>query len=237
MGDKSSTAGGQTRVNLATLTVLKNSNWFRGIADELLREIAALSVTRNYAVGETIFQRDEPGDYLFGVIAGSIRVAIHSPDGRELALNTMGPGDIIGEIAVLDGGVRTATGRATEPTQVFVVPREPFAQLMRRQPDIALHMIELLCERVRHAHQQVEEAAFLTLPQRLGRQLVALANTGAGALPVTIKISQGELATFLNASRQLVNGCLQGWQKQGYVSLKRGSIVVHDLDGLLEESV
>ncbi len=230
------TSDASARVNLATLTVLKNSAWFKGIADELLREIAGLSLTRQYAAGETVFQRDEPGDYLFGVIAGSIRVAVHSPDGRELALNTMGAGDIIGEIAVLDGGLRTATGRALENTQVFVVPREQFTALMMRQPSIALHMIALLCERVRRASQQVEEAAFLTLPQRLGRQLAALVGTGPEVLPVTVKISQGELATFLNASRQVVNGCLQGWQKKGYVNLKRGSIVVHDLEGLLADT-
>ena len=65
--------GSAQRVNLATLTVLKNSAWFKGIADELLREIAALSVTRQYTNGETVFERDEPGDYLFGVIAGRKR--------------------------------------------------------------------------------------------------------------------------------------------------------------------
>lgn len=221
--------------NLATLTVLKNNAWFRGIAEPLLREIAALSAQRKYASGEIVFYRDEPGDYLYGVISGSIRVTTQAPDGRELALNTMKAGDVIGEIAVLDGGTRTASGRALEATVVFVVPREQFTALMLRQPTIALHMIELLCQRVRRASQQVEEAAFLSLTERLGRQLESLVRDTGAALPCTVKISQSELASFLNASRQAVNGCLQRWQKSGFVTLRRGSIVVHDLAGILAE--
>ena len=220
--------------NLATLTVLTNSTWFRGIAPTLLREIAALSQQRRYHAGEIVFHRDEPGDYLYGVISGSIRVTTHATDGRQLALNTMMAGDLIGEIAVLDGGSRTASGHALEETLVFVVPREQFTALMMRQPTIALHMIELLCDRVRHTSQQVEEAAFLSLSQRLARLLEKFVDeTGAG-VPCTITTSQSELGSFLNASRQAVNGALQKWQKAGFITLRRGRIDVHDLSGVLD---
>ncbi len=219
--------------NLAAVTVLKNSEWFKDMSDELLREIAALSSQRRYGEGELVFARDTPGDYLYGVIAGSIRVTTMATDGRELSLNTMRAGDVIGEIAVLDGGVRTASGHALEPTTVFLVPREQFTALMLRQPSIALHMIRLLCERVRRTSRQVEEAAFLSLKQRLAQQLKKLVEDHGSELPCTIKISQAELASFLNASRQAVNGCLQEWARLDLLTLQRGRITVHDLAQIL----
>ena len=223
--------------NLAAATVLKNSAWFRGLSDQSVADIAALSVNRVFRAGESIFQHGEPGDYLYGVVSGSVRISVQSADGRELALNTLGPGDIGGEIALLDGGPRTATGRAIEDTTVFVVPRDQFTQLLLKQPEIALYLIRILCERVRHTSRHIEDAAFKPLAERLAMQIAELIQANErGRLvhpPYTIKISQSELASFLNVSRQVVNGCLQGWQKAGHIKLARGSITVHDLQGLL----
>ncbi len=218
----------------AVLTVLRNSRSFRGLPEPLLREIAKLSTTRMYQPGELVFQRNDPGDYLYGVISGSLRISVNAPDGRELALSTTGPGEIGGEISVLDGGTRTTTGRTLEATVMFMVPREPFAELMLRQPSIALHMIQLLCTRVRQTSRQVEDAAFLSLPQRLAVQLQTLVRGLEQPLPCTVKISQSELASFLNASRQVVNGCLQDWQRRGFIGLGRGVVRVEDLEGLLD---
>ncbi|MEM9620848.1 MAG: Crp/Fnr family transcriptional regulator [Pseudomonadota bacterium] len=223
----------QTNLHTGVLTVLQNSPIFSALPDSLLREIAALSTTRTYQQGELVFQRHDPGDYLYGVISGSLRISVSSPDGRELALSTTGPGEIGGEISVLDGGTRTTSGRALETTLVFTVPRQPFAGLMLRQPSIALHMIQLLCARVRQTSQQVEDAAFLSLPQRLAGQLHNLVQALEQPLPCTVKISQSELASFLNVSRQVVNGCLQEWQRLGFIQLGRGHVKVSDLNGLL----
>ena len=224
------------QVNAAVLTVLKNSRNFRGLENKLLVELAVLCITHEYKAGELIFQRDDPGDYLYGVISGSLRMQVHSNDGRELALSTTQPGEIGGEIAALDGGTRTATAQALEPTTLFIVPGEEFRKLMARSPDLTQHMIEMLCARVRQTSQQVEDAAFLTVPQKLARQLQILVSASGNRLPCHLKISQTELATFLNASRQMVNGCLQAWQKLGYVKLGRGSLEVLDVLGLQAEA-
>lgn len=220
-------------VNSAALTALKNSAWFRGLDSELLAEIAALSVTRTFAAGEMLFQQHEAGDYLYGVISGQIRITVHSSEGKELALNTLGPGDVGGEIAVLDGGPRTATGSALTKTTAFVVPREQFSALMLKQPKIAIYMIKILCERVRRTSQQVEDTAFLAVPQRIARHLNMHVAEAGGELPCQVKISQTELALFLNVTRQVVNKSLQVMQQQGCVRLHRGSIDVLDLRSLL----
>ena len=99
-------------VNLGAATVLKQSTYFAGLDEALINQIANLSVNRSFRAGEVIFHRDEPGDYLYGVMSGQVRLTTQSSDGRELALNSQGPGEISGEIAFLDGGNRTATGTA-----------------------------------------------------------------------------------------------------------------------------
>ncbi len=221
--------------NLSALTVLKGGHWFKNLDSDLQRELADISVLRQYKAGEAVFVRNEPGDYIYGIMAGSIRVTTESIDGRELALNTMGPGAIGGEIAALDGGRRTATGTATEATTVFVIARNALRDLMMKRPAIALHMIDVLCERVRGTSQQVEDAAFLSLPQRLASQLKVMVED-ADDQPPRIHISQRELATFLNGSRQVVNACLQEWQKLGFIEVGRGYVEVHNLEGLLEHA-
>lgn len=226
----------QTKPRATALAVLKSGHWFRDLPDTLLQEVADLSVVRNYDTGQVIFERDEPGNYIYGIISGSVRISTQSEEGKDLALNTMGPGDIGGEIAVLDGGRRTATGTATASTSVFVIHRDQLQALMLRRPEIALHMIEVLCERVRQTSRQVENAAFLSLPQRLARQLQVMVNDAATdhepLLPRRVRISQSEMASFLNASRQGVNICLQAWQKEGFVSIGRGYVIVKDLHGI-----
>ncbi len=221
------------------MTVLKSGLWFKGLPEPLLKEVASLSVVRNYDAGQVIFERGEPGNYIYGIIAGTVRISIQSEDGRDLALNTMGAGDIGGEIAVLDGGRRTATGTARTSTTVFVIGREDLRALMLERPELALHMIEVLCERVRRTSQQVENAAFLSLPQRLARQLEAMVRDAACNGDETVsgtrlEISQSEMASFLNGSRQGVNMCLQDWQRAGWVAVGRGYVVVLDLDAILD---
>ena len=104
-----------------------------------------------------------------------------------------------------------------------------------RRPAIALHMIDVLCERVRGTSQQVEDAAFLSLPQRLASQLKVMVEDADAERP-RINISQRELATFLNGSRQVVNACLQEWQKLGFIEVGRGYVEVRDLGGVLEHA-
>ena len=225
-------SGPSADAKLAILGVLKRSDCFKGLGVSLLRQIGALCHLRVYEPGEVVFRANEPGDYLYGVIAGSLRIYVTSSTGREMILSTTAPGDIGGEIAVLDGGNRTTTGKALERTILFIVPRESFATLLLEQPIIALHMIKFLCQRVRQTSERIEEVAFLSVQQRLAKQLHVLASAQGETLPVSIKISQSDLAGFLNATRQVVNVILQAWRRQGYIALSRGKIEVIDLEGM-----
>jgi CRP-like cAMP-binding protein len=220
--------------NPAAASILRHSQSFGGLDEASLVELEALCTNHAFEPGDTVFRQGEPGTTLLGVVSGRIRITVNSESGQELHLNLIEPGEIIGEIAFIDGGPRTATGTAAEPTVCFVIHRGPFFALLDRRPAISRHLLNLLCERVRWTSRLVADSAFLSVPDRMLTRLRDLAESsevqGDGA--VRINISQQELADYLGVSRQVVNGYLRNWQKAGQVELARGSITLRNLTPL-----
>jgi CRP-like cAMP-binding protein len=145
-------------------------------------------------------------------------------------LNIMEPGDTFGEIALLDGRQRTATASATMASELIIITREDFLHLLRSQPQLVSHVVELLCQRIRWTSGLAEESALLTLPARLARRLLSLADLHGHRTPggIELTISQEEIARFLGLSRQIVNQYLQLWKAQGWVNPGRGKILITD---------
>jgi len=208
--------------NLAVL--LKANPFFADLGDEAIEAIAVLCVLRRLDAGETLFLKGDPGDALYAVRRGQIRIATGSASGRRLTFNLLGPGDVFGEVALLDGRSRTADAVAVEPTELYTVLRRDFFSLLERRPGVAIRIIELLCERIRWMSGQMEERALLPLEARLAHRLVALSEDYGCELHV----SQEELAIFVGASRESVNRQLQSWRRQGWVELSRNRIRVVD---------
>lgn len=206
--------------NLALL--LKANPFFAGLGDEAIKAISALCVSRRLNPGETLFLKGDPGDALYAVRRGQIRIATGNSAGRRLTLNLLGPGDVFGEVALLDGRSRTADAVAAEPTELYTVFRRDFFNLLEKRPGVAIRIIELLCERIRWMSAQMEERALLPLEARLAHRLVALSEDYGHELHV----SQEELAIFVGASRESVNRQLQDWRRRGWVELSRNRIRV-----------
>jgi CRP-like cAMP-binding protein len=221
-------------VALNALTVIQRTRLFRGLPSTTLDRIAGLAIRRTYAKGERIFAQADPGDGLYGLVTGRVRISASSADGKELFLNIMEPGDTFGEIALLDGRPRTASASATAASDVVVIPRDAFMGLLRREPELVSHVIELLCERVRWLSGLTEDSALLPVPARLARRLLTLGkmhgqNTTKG---VRLSISQEEMARFAGLSRQIVNQYLQSWKAARWVGLGRSNITILDADAL-----
>jgi CRP-like cAMP-binding protein len=215
---------------------LERTQLFRGLAAATIQQISALSIRRSYSRGAVLFTQGDSGDALYGVVTGKIRISASSSDGREMFLNIMEPGDVFGEIALLDGHHRTATASATLPSELIIIAREHFLGLLKREPTLVTHVIQLLCERIRWTSGLAEESALLSVRQRLAQRLLSLIRlhghkTSTG---VELKISQEELARFLGLSRQAVNQHLQDWKVQGSLTLGRGRIVIADEQALRE---
>jgi CRP-like cAMP-binding protein len=181
-----------------------------------------------YQAGDTVFRRDDPGDGLYGVLAGRILATVESEGGRELILNSFGPGDFFGEIALLDGKGRTATAVARDPSDLLFLARTDFLPFIEQRPQIAIRMIALLCERVRRTTGLVEDSLFLDVAARLAKQILILgaSQSGSETPPVIVRAYHAELAQMIGVSREAVSKQLSEWREAGVVRLRRGSIVI-----------
>lgn len=208
--------------------ILKMNPMFADLGADELQRLAGLCHTRQLATGEVLFQKGDPGDALFGVRRGQIRIETGASDGARLTLNFMGSGDLFGEVAVLDGQDRTADATAGEPTDLFVLRREDFLGFLEREPKVAVRLIALLCQRIRWQSERMEESVLQPLPVRLARRLCALAEDFGSE----VHISQEQLGIFVGAARESVNRQLQTWRKDGIVDLQRGRIMLHNMTKL-----
>jgi CRP/FNR family transcriptional regulator, cyclic AMP receptor protein len=209
-------------------TLIERNSLFRGLAAPAIQRIAALASRRTYHSGAVVFMHGDPGDSLYGVLTGRIRISASTQGGKEVLLNVMEPGDAFGEIALLDGAPRTAGATALAPTDLMIIRREDFLALLRGEPQLAVHLIELLCKRVRWTSEQMEDSSLLSAPARLAKRLLSLARTHGRQIPagLQLKTSQQELAQFLSLSRQIVNKHLQAWKRKSWVALGRGHVVL-----------
>jgi len=211
---------------------LSVNSLFSGLSADAIQQVADLCTTVSLSDGQTLFVKGDPGDALYGIRRGQIVVTTTTVGGRQLTLNILGPGDILGEIALLDGRPRSADATASGPTELFMIRRVDFQILLQRRSEIAMRLIEILCERLRWSSDRVEEASLLAFPVRLARRLLKLAEDFGQEIIIT----QEELSILTGAGRETVNRQLQKWQKRGIVQLGRGRIQIVKSSQLREEA-
>jgi CRP-like cAMP-binding protein len=208
--------------------ILKMNPMFSDLGSDELQRLSNLCHTQHLGVGEVLFQKGDPGDALFGIRRGQIRIETGAADGSRLTLNFMGPGELFGEVAVLDSQSRTADAAAAEATELFVLRREDFLSFLEREPKVAIKIIQLLCQRIRWQSERMEESVLQPLPVRLARRLCALADDFGSE----VHISQEQLGVFVGAARESVNRQLQLWRKDGILDLQRGRVLLQNITRL-----
>jgi CRP-like cAMP-binding protein len=208
--------------------ILKMNPMFADLGADELQRLAGLCHTQQLQASEVLFQKGDAGDALFGIRRGQIRIETGASDGNRLMLNFMGPGELFGEVAVLDGQDRTVDATAGEPSELFVLRREDFLSFLEREPKVAVKLIELLCQRIRWMSERMEESVLQPLPVRLAKRLCALASDYGSE----VHISQEQLGVFVGAARESVNRQLQLWRKDGILDLQRGRILLHNMPKL-----
>lgn len=203
-----------------------------------LERLISFSHARVYAAGEMIFEKGSPGTGLMAVLSGRVRISSPSPEGREVVLNIIHPGQVFGEIALLDGKERTADATAMESCELLILERRDFVPFLEHHPDICLRLIAVLCERLRRTTEQVEDVLFLDLGGRLAKTLLHLAGVhgrpSAKGIALAAKLSQRDLASMIGASRESVNRQLSLWEDQGLIARDKGAIILVDSQGLLD---
>ncbi len=205
------------------LAILKGNAWFKDLPAGALEEFARISRFRRYLNGELIAARGVPPEGLLVVIRGAIRSATLAADGHEVVFSLIQPGYVWGLVAAIDGLGSVHDTQAHRRTDVLLVPRSAFLEILDASPELYGHFARLLCTRLRKAYTAVDEFALVPLRQRLARQLCTLAATAPGGLPegdgATLRLTQSEIAVMLSAARPSVNRELKRLQEEGLVEL------------------
>lgn len=214
--------------------ILARNHLFRGLPDRIIGRLATVAARKRFRKRERVFSQGDEGDALFCVVSGRVRIGAVGATGQEVFLNIMEPDDSFGEIAVIDGLSRTAGAIAVEPSELVAIRRSDLLNVLFEEPELAVHLLRLFCERMRWASDMVEESAFLSPPARLAKRLLNLAQLHGkpGVHGIEFRISQQELAKFLGLSRQNVNEKLQLWKSHGWVSVSRGKLLITDIAAL-----
>lgn len=215
------------------LAVLRKHPIFCDLSPEAFEQLCRYAKHATLKRGSTIFSKGDAGNSLVAVISGTVKISISSPDGRSAILNLIGPGEIFGEVAVLDGHARTADATANTNCEIFVIDRREFLPFVRGQPALAMKFIELLCARLRWTSDQVEQVILQDLPGRLASALLRLTERRKPAQGcLTIAITQQEISEMVGMTRESINKQLRAWASRNWVRLEHGAIVVLDVEAL-----
>jgi CRP-like cAMP-binding protein len=228
-------AGDARRISTGKLSVLRQHPIFRDLEPEALDQLCRYAKHTALKRGATIFAKDDPGSSLYAVISGTVKISISSPDGRNAILNLVGPGELFGEMAVLDGQPRSADATANTNCEIFVIDRRDFLPFVRSQPALAMKFIELLCARLRWTSEQVEHVILQDLPGRLASALLGLTERRKPSPENhTIAITQQEISEMVGMTRESINKQLRAWAARKWVRLEHGAVVLLDASALRE---
>lgn len=215
---------------------LKQVHIFNSLSEEEIHTLAAVVRRRTFRQGEVIFHRDDPGQVLYVIKEGKVKISLISPDGQEIALVVFGKGEYFGELALLDGRPRSADAIALQKVECLALQRSDFHNAIMKYPKIAIQVMEVLCERLRRTDQQVEDLIFLDVYGRVAKKLLELADSHgvkvAQGIQIDMRLTQQELASMVGASRESINKVLGYFTDKGYISVDKHRITISSLDDL-----
>jgi CRP-like cAMP-binding protein len=212
--------------------VLARVSLFADLEEGYLRTLAERLRQRRYRRGESVFLTGDPGTSLCVVNAGRIKLALTSNEGREMILDVLGPGEVFGELALLDGEPRSADAVAIEATELLHLPREEFIAFLRAQPDAAISLLGVLSRRIRRDTQLVQDAAFLDVPARVARTILRLAERDADGTLRTPRLTQADIAAAAGTTRETLNKWFGFFADQGLIEWLDSRVVVLDAERL-----
>lgn len=220
----------------ARRAALARSQLFQSLQPADLDAILSRAIVRRVSRGEMILHRGDTNAGMVVIVTGRVRISVISEDGKEVTLTVLGPGEVLGEMSLLDGQECSADATAQEDCVLLAIERGQFMRLLRANSDLCLHLMAILTRRLRRANASLEDMALLDLPTRLARLLARLA--GECGVPVKtgtrieVRLSQKDLSTLVGASREKVNKQLRQWEEAGVLGKDSGRMVIMNLQGL-----
>ena len=209
---------------------LSQSFVLRGLARDELEQLARMMRRRAYRRSEVVFHQGDPGQMLHLVYAGRLKVVAPSEGGEEAVLAIVGPGDLVGDLALLDGGPRSATVVALEPVETGILSRADFLALLRRSPPVVDSLLATLAQTIRRLSEDVGDLMFLDLHGRLAKRLLELADAHGsatdGSIEIQVAFTEEELSGMIGATRPRVNKLLGYYEGRGAITRRGRRIVV-----------
>ncbi|MEW2482392.1 Crp/Fnr family transcriptional regulator [Mycobacterium sp. NPDC049093] len=220
--------------------VLARAGIFQGVSPDavaaLVRQLEPVTFRRT----EVVFSEGEPGDTLFIITAGKVKIGRKSVDGRESLITLMGPSDMFGELAIFDPGPRTSTVTALTEVKAVVMSRSVLRSWIADRPEIAGQLLRVLARRLRRTNDNLSDLIFTDVPGRVAKQLLYLAqrfgSRDGSALRVDHELTQEEIAQLVGSSRETVNKALSDFAQRGWIRVQGRSILIDNAERLAKRA-
>ena len=217
-------------------TYFKQVSFFADLSEEELQALSSATKRRTFRSGEVIFHRDDPGQVLYMIKEGKVKICIISPDGQEVSLTVFGKGEVFGEFAILDGLPRSADAVALERVECYTLQRSDFQNVILKHPKIAILVLQAMSKRLRNTNNMVEDLIFLDVYGRVAKKLLELADTHGvkteEGVIIDVRLTQQELASMVGASRESVNKVLGYFTDKKFISTDKHRITIHRVNDL-----
>jgi CRP/FNR family cyclic AMP-dependent transcriptional regulator len=222
------------------IDVLRRAPLFASLDDQafaaLTEELTEVDLSR----GATLFHEGDPGDQLYFIVSGKIKLGRTAPDGRESLVAVMGPGELFGEMALFDPSPRSTSASAVSETHLAGLKHENLKKVIERSPDVSAQLLQALARRLRRTNENLADLVFSDVPGRVAKALLDLADRfgrpATDGILVAHELTQEELAQLVGASRETVNKALAEFVQRGWIRLEARAVVILDLQRLKQRS-
>lgn len=211
-----------------SITVLRALPIFETLDDQSLKPLTRVARLRSIPRHTVVLHAGDHTDNIYFILSGSLKVQVSDDEGREVILSMLGPGELFGEMGVLDDHPRSATVLAVESSEVVMIGKEDFKRCLVENPDVSLFIIRNLTRRLRLADRKIESLALLDVYGRVARLLIEAAETVDGRTVVTRKMAKQDIAKMIGASREMVSRVMRDLANHGLIHEQDGQLVLTD---------
>jgi CRP/FNR family cyclic AMP-dependent transcriptional regulator len=220
--------------------LLRRIDLFKGLGLAQLAQLNRLLQRLDLPAGDRFLATEQPGETVFVILEGTVKIYVEPPRGREVFLAFLGPGDTVGEMSLLEAGARSANAATTEPSCLLLMDRATFHSCLQRMPPLSYNLVRLLASRLRLANEQIQALSLPDLHTRMARQLLALVDRyGApgreGSVRIPLRLTDADLAAMASVALEQVEPVLEGWIAGGVIARTGSRIEVRDRQMLLAE--
>ena len=207
--------------------MLEDVSLFSCIDAEAVRDFEKVALRKRFPKNSIVFSKGDESDSLYIVQSGKVKAVIHDEDGKEIVLAVIGEGEYFGEMAALDGVPRSATVVTKEPTEMLVIRRNDFKNILSANPDMAFNLLAVLLQRLRRADQKIESLALRDVHGRVANLLMQSAEPEGREWVLKGKMTHQEIANMVGSSREMVSKILAELVEAGSISIEKGQITIH----------